>query len=59
MKIGDLVRKFKGDSYLNKVGVVLKIVENNTNDNKFVIVVVGAEETSWYAPYVEVISESR
>ena len=59
MKRGDLVRKSDGASYLNKVGVVLRVIENNANDNKFVVVILDGEETSWYLPYVEVISESR
>ena len=59
MKIGDLVRKKKGQSAdFGKTGIILEIV-TNSNGNTIVTVCLEGKMKNWYSEYIEVVNEGR
>ena len=58
MKVGDIVKKTKGDWDLNKLGYIIQI-KSNGYGTTLITVVVGAVLKTWPGDLVEVVSETR
>jgi hypothetical protein len=58
VKLGDIVRKTKGDHDLDRVGMIVEIITNKLGNT---IVTVQSEVglRKWYANLTEVISETH
>lgn len=58
MKVGDIVKKVRGDWDLGKIGYVLKIKSNGFGTS-LVTVIVDKTSKTWSGSLLEVINESR
>jgi len=59
MKIGNLVKKTRGERMRNGVGIIVKIYNENNQGYMVMDVLTPSGIVTWAASLIEVVSESR